>query len=356
MFRIDNPTAVPSLPTVPAVGAPGFFSNGNEQTGVKPTRVDDWFLNCIQEEILTVVTRAGLTPNKFDNTQLWQALVALYPRQVLSAASTNYYVNGLAGNDSHDGLTPGTAWKTIQRACDYLIDDVDFNGKQVIVNIAAGTYASFTMSSNPIGCLGPGSLTFNGNTADPTQVVVEPSNSQFSYAVSIMNGAGATVQGMTLQAPPSPPANVHLLHVGAGGSNAAIRNLIFGSCTGNHISVEFSGFCNIIGPYEITGGASVHFYSAVNGYIAAGDLVSQSWPPCPATLVGTPHFTASFALCQANSVLNFNSALTFSGVATGVRFYVHTNSLITVYGRGLSYFPGDAAGSVDAATFGVYQP
>jgi hypothetical protein len=34
-----------------------------------------------------------------------------------SNAQTNYYVDGINGNNNNNGLTPATAWKTIQKGC-----------------------------------------------------------------------------------------------------------------------------------------------------------------------------------------------------------------------------------------------
>lgn len=78
MYRIDNTSAVPTLPVPGLPGTPGFFTDGNPAAALEATIVDAWWANIIQEEILTVVTRAGLTPRKDDNTQLWQALNALF--------------------------------------------------------------------------------------------------------------------------------------------------------------------------------------------------------------------------------------------------------------------------------------
>jgi hypothetical protein len=46
--------------------------------------------------------------------------------------------------------------------------------------------------------------------------------------------------------------------------------------------------------------------------------------------------------------------MTFSGAATGARYYAAGHSVIDTGGGGASYLPGDAAGSVDATTHGVY--
>jgi hypothetical protein len=76
MFRIDQPTATQTLPTPAAPGTPGFFTNGNLALGVPSTVVDADFLNRTQEELLSVLTAAGISPVKSNYTQLLAAIRA----------------------------------------------------------------------------------------------------------------------------------------------------------------------------------------------------------------------------------------------------------------------------------------
>ncbi len=78
MFRIDNVTAVPSLPIAGPAGSPGFFTDGNPAAALEATVVDGWWLNLLQEEVLTVVEEAGLAPDKSSHRQLFEALNRLY--------------------------------------------------------------------------------------------------------------------------------------------------------------------------------------------------------------------------------------------------------------------------------------
>ena len=77
MFRIDNSSAVPALPIAGPPGTPGFFTDGNPAAALEATIVDGWWLNMLQEEILTVVTEAGITPSKSSYRQLYDAIVAI---------------------------------------------------------------------------------------------------------------------------------------------------------------------------------------------------------------------------------------------------------------------------------------
>jgi hypothetical protein len=74
VFRIDSPSAVPSIPITPPPFAPGFFTDGNPASGAEATIVDAWWLNMVQEEILTVITSIGMAADKADSSQLYQAI------------------------------------------------------------------------------------------------------------------------------------------------------------------------------------------------------------------------------------------------------------------------------------------
>jgi hypothetical protein len=77
MFQIDQPTAVPLLPAPSVAGTQGYFTNGNESTGLASTVVDADFLNMLMSELVNVVLAGGLTPSKTTYNQLLQAILIL---------------------------------------------------------------------------------------------------------------------------------------------------------------------------------------------------------------------------------------------------------------------------------------
>ncbi|MEX3635942.1 hypothetical protein [Paraburkholderia sp. BR14320] len=77
MFQTDQPSAVLTLPTPAAAGTQGYFTNGNPVSGVAPTILDADFMNMIMMELINVVTAAGLTPSKTNNSQLLAAIKAI---------------------------------------------------------------------------------------------------------------------------------------------------------------------------------------------------------------------------------------------------------------------------------------
>ena len=78
MHRIDNPSASTSLPTPTPLGPEGYFTKGNINVGQSATIVEFDWLNTIQEELMSIVLRGGLTSDKADNTQLLKALSNLF--------------------------------------------------------------------------------------------------------------------------------------------------------------------------------------------------------------------------------------------------------------------------------------
>jgi hypothetical protein len=92
MFRIDSPGAT----------AQNLFTEGNPATGIPATEVSaDWLNDTVQEELAKVVEEAGLTLNKSDNTQLYQALLiwlkagGVQLKQTVSNNVSNQDITGL---------------------------------------------------------------------------------------------------------------------------------------------------------------------------------------------------------------------------------------------------------------------
>ncbi|NML43507.1 hypothetical protein HHL11_07090 [Ramlibacter sp. G-1-2-2] len=98
MFRIDDPTAQASLPTPEAAGTQGYFTEGNPGSGVSATLVRASFLNMLQEEIMSVLSAAGITPSKSTYNQLLTAIrksAVLFPGTVI--ADPGYLPLGVGG-------------------------------------------------------------------------------------------------------------------------------------------------------------------------------------------------------------------------------------------------------------------
>jgi hypothetical protein len=96
MFRIDDTSAVSSLPTPEDAGTEGYFTEGDPATGVPATQVRASWLNRIQEELRAIVVAAGLAPSKTSYTQVLAAITALMtPGQTLAGNGYRKFPGGL---------------------------------------------------------------------------------------------------------------------------------------------------------------------------------------------------------------------------------------------------------------------
>lgn len=77
MYWLDNNTGISTAPTPPAVISltKRFFTNGG--LGEQPSIPEDFWFNMIQEELLGVLTLAGINPDKSDLNQVAKAIQSI---------------------------------------------------------------------------------------------------------------------------------------------------------------------------------------------------------------------------------------------------------------------------------------
>jgi hypothetical protein len=92
-------------------------------------------------------------------------------------AATNLYVDATLGNDSNDGFTPATAFRTIQAA-------IDISASRDTIRVAAGTYAPIDTGGRSVTIVG----------ADAASTVIEGGGGR----CALLSG-GATLAGFTLR-------------------------------------------------------------------------------------------------------------------------------------------------------------
>ena len=78
MQRVNRSTAVPTMPAPPSGGTPGYFTGGNPSAGQGATVPGyEWF-NAVQEEIMAVILRGGITPDPADPSQMRKSMDRQY--------------------------------------------------------------------------------------------------------------------------------------------------------------------------------------------------------------------------------------------------------------------------------------
>jgi hypothetical protein len=251
-------------------------------------------------------------------------------RTVLSGVRT-YYVRS-DGSDSNTGLTntAGGAFLTLQKAID-VIGTLDLSIYAVTVQIGvAGTYAGCAVTAPFVGGSGSG-VTIIGDTASPGSYVI-------SSHIFATNFAALTIKGLKFA-----NAGGNGLIASIGGSITVLGACEFGACAASHLLAATNGtiFIAVTG-YTISGNCNTHLFADAQGYIVGGGIT--------VTLTGTPNWTTAFAVGQ-NGYIQANGN-TYSGAATGTRYSVSLNGVVTTLGGGATALPGNAAGIT--ATGGQY--
>jgi hypothetical protein len=250
-------------------------------------------------------------------------LICQCTRELLTAART-YYVR-TDGNDSNSGLdnTAAGAFLTIQKAVDVALNTLDFGGFNVTIQVGDGTY---TTGANVVGPqVGRGTLTIQGNASTPGNVVISTTN---AHGIALDRGALVSVRDLELRTATSGVA----LRVSSQ-AHASVTNVVFGAAATYHMQA-FGGQLSL-NNYTIAGSAPVHL--AVS-FGAIAYIENKT-----VTLTGTPNFSTSFVYAEMCGVFRAQS-VTFSGSATGTRYYVLMNAAIQTLGGGANYLPGNQAG------------
>jgi len=249
-------------------------------------------------------------------------------------ASRNYYVR-TDGSDSNSGLanTASGAFLTIQKAVDTAAA-LDLSIYAVTINVADGTYTGAIVLKSYVG-VGP--IAIVGNAGTPANVVISTTGATCITGSQVRGPY--SINGLKLVANTPGYNGVTLSQ----GTQLTYSNIDFGAAN-IQLSVTMNATAVAAGNSTISGNANIHWYVTSGGMIQdAGKTI---------TLSGTPAFAQAFAWAQQHgrTVVNAN---TFSGSATGTRYYADTLALIDTVGGGATYLPGNAAGST--ATGAVYQ-
>jgi hypothetical protein len=275
--------------------------------------------------------------NNFDAALLKRILSQV---RIKATGAVTVYVSALSGNDANNGLSTSAPFRNIQTGINYMLNNVDLGPNQATVMIEAGTYnESILVGSSPLGLLGIGQFqlgTYNG------QVAINGTG----YVFALSGGAQLSLAGNFLLSCLQTANQPNAALVVSAGSRLACNGtgLVFGnspSCS--HIYATTSGqFGNAPnGSYTIAGGGLFHWHADTGGSVSL-----QSWgaPSLSITLQNTPNFS-DFAAIVAGGTLSLN-AIAFVGTgATGTRYTVRTNGVITTNGAGASYLPGNVAGN-----------
>ena len=105
--------------------------------------------------------------------------------------NTCYYIDP-AGDDTADGLTPGTAWQTLQTTFDK-IATFDLNIYDLTIQFANGTYTNTDRIVTKAPVSSGGRVVLQGNTSDNTLVVIQgQQTTTANNVIRFAHGPGVT--------------------------------------------------------------------------------------------------------------------------------------------------------------------
>ncbi|KAH0438436.1 glycine-rich domain-containing protein [Paraburkholderia fungorum] len=153
MYRIDDPSASPTLPVPEAALTEGYWTEGNPGSGIVATLERASWFNMVQEELRAIVVAAGLTPSKTTYNQVLSAIKRIGQNTVVLAdtGAVNAY----------------TAVNAVPLVAGTWVDGVVQAVKIAHTNTGASTYAPDGLTAIPIYGLGlqplqGGELLLNG--------------------------------------------------------------------------------------------------------------------------------------------------------------------------------------------------
>lgn len=325
-------------------GADTFFKNCSSAGAKDGTFATADFFNVQLANLRYLVRTAAVPLSDADDTMVYQAIEALIsaalvggsggPVPVLTAPKT-YYVNAATGSDANDGLTVATPFLTVQKALT-ISNTFNMNGFGITINVANGTYIG---PFHGYQINGTGSISIVGNVASPSAVVFASATG----SALIFNGGPYDVTGVkfTCTGTISGDIGAGLWPVGGAVSVGACE---FGACVSAHIAASGLAQVNINGPLTISGAAAVHMDADAQSII----LLNALNPPA-LTITGTPNFSSAFIVANDLSVVRGKYS-SITGTATGSRYIANTNSIVNSGGMGISYYPGNAAGTLNSGS------
>ncbi|WP_315734152.1 hypothetical protein [Bradyrhizobium sp. SZCCHNR1093] len=263
-------------------------------------------------------------------------------------AAQDYYVSN-TGSDTNDGLTPGTAWATLQYAMSF-ITRFNLNGFNIQIHVANGNYAALRCQMMS----GSGFVYWIGNHANPQACVVAGVNIS---AISVVNcGQAHQFDGFSVSAGGTFGASgsqdgMNGVQVSGAGTSTTLTNFNWGTCNGSHLAVSQAAVVTYAGAMSVSGSpqggnplmtSGWHVYCANGAIIQQPSLTSVSLTILASIVCGNG---GGWVECSTMSLVQIVYSSIVNGAAvTGQKFYVANYAVISVVGSGDNHYPGSSAG------------
>lgn len=248
--------------------------------------------------------------------------------RVTLTGPTTYYLSP-TGNDSADGLTAATPWRTRQYAWDYAVANIDCAGHRLTFQMLDGNYTDeFAASGSPIG-IGGAKPIFTGNPSNWWNVFISTQNSAFwGFQRAVFD-----IRNVRLRS-----ANADCIF-SEWYSHIDFSNIAFDTAGASHINSSKHGWAFTVGGYDVWGDAPVHATASNFGNTFLSDSVVN--------FRGGRNFqVVAKAIAQGQVG---SHTMTFNGAVTGKRYEATHCSMVGGLG-GPNYWPGTIAGTVDSTS------
>lgn len=278
-----------------------------------------------------------------------------YPARIRLTGKTQLYVS-TTGNDSNDGLTPATAWATLQHAALFIGSTLDLAGFEVDVNIGAGTFVGW---GNPT-YVGGGLIQFLGAGVASTTILSGPNDGVYNFGNCIdcsfaLGGTIVSADALTFE----PSRNFAAVNNAVTGNFFQIGNFLTSpvglgydttNFPANLLASTLAGAVIVVaGPQTVTGNGTLQAVNLATGGPGSFLFDFGSW-----TISGNISVSSGFATAAISGVYEVLSTFTVTGSVTGPRFVAKAGGIIasnTPGSLGPNYLPGSTAGTVDLSSF-----
>jgi len=305
--------------------------------------------NMIAAMIGQFISDAGY--NALDNSDIptleqnfKNALIAATTGRVVATTDMTIYVNAASGNDANNGLTTGTAVRTIQQAIAIVYYLYNWNNHSCVIKLAAGTYTysvsggyNAAFSGQPFGML-PFGLTLRGESTAQDTVILNNVNANGIQCL----GVRMYIDGLRITS--SGSAWTTVLAQGTGisadsGAYVVCTNCTFDNCA--QIAV-WSARASII----VLQGNNNKITGTSNIYAMAAEEAGIVWFPGITLTVSGSITSGSWCGATQGAGVIWAPGATFIGSVTGSRYTASYGGLVQSGGGGPNFFPGSTPGTL----------
>lgn len=277
---------------------------------------------------------AAINPDQPDKQKIreWGTWIEESLRDVLLSNRT-YYVSP-SGSNANGGLSSGNPWATLQYAYDFVCDQLDLNGFKVDIRLTDGVHTQPLIASKiALGAHETDSVTISGNASNHSAAILRVT-SDHAIRTGGLDGSHSISQ-FTLK-------NFRLETVGAANFDCLLNNgatvhfsgLVFGQCTGSHITTTHLGWTYADGAYSVAKGATNYHIGCQSNAMTV--IHNQT-----VTFEEAMSFSAFVSVTAGAQAYINNVTWVNKSYVTGSKYFATLGGLVYSQYQPIDYLPGD---------------